>query len=137
MILNSVQVCAPTTDSTEEQLIEFHNDVQKAISMCMSQKLQVLMGDLNNKFGCGQVDNIVGPFGFGTVNECGFVKRKIWLLQTPGSSNILDVSGHGRCQMGVQRFKFIKYVIRRNIEIACWVQKHIQEQIGEVIMFHS
>ena len=29
------------------------------------------MGDLNAKVGCGQVDNIVGPFGLGTLNERG------------------------------------------------------------------
>ena len=71
MILNIIQVYAPAANSTEEQLIEFYNDVQKAISMCKSQQLKVFMDDLNAKVGCGQVDNIVGPFGLGTENERG------------------------------------------------------------------
>ena len=76
MILNIIQVYAQTEDSTEEQLIEFYNEVQKAISTCKSQELKVLIGDLNAKVGCGQVENIVGPFGLGTVNEHGekFIK---------------------------------------------------------------
>ena len=69
MTLNIIQVYAQTADSTEEQLIEFYNEDQKAISTHKSQELKVLMGDLNAKIGCGQVDNIVGPFGLGTVNE--------------------------------------------------------------------
>ena len=37
MILNIIQVYAPTADSTEEQLIEFYNDVQK-LSVCVNHK---------------------------------------------------------------------------------------------------
>ena len=33
MILSIIQLYAPTADSTEEQLIEFYNDFQKAISV--------------------------------------------------------------------------------------------------------
>ena len=39
--------------------------------MCKSQELKVSKGDLNANFGCRQLDNTVGPFGLGTVNERG------------------------------------------------------------------
>ena len=37
--LNIVQVYAPTADSTEENLDEFYNNVQKAISLCKSEDI--------------------------------------------------------------------------------------------------
>ena len=54
MILNIIQVNAPTADSTEENL-EFYNDAQKAISLCKSEEPKTLMGDLNAKVGNGRV----------------------------------------------------------------------------------
>ena len=62
--------------------------------MCKSQELKVLMSDLKAKVGCVQVDNIVGVFGFGTVNGRGekfkeFCQEKdlvianTWLKQHP------------------------------------------------------
>ena len=69
--------------------------------MCKSQELKTSKGDFNAKVECRQVDNIVGPYGLGTVNERGeklveFFQEKdlviasTWFKQHPRRFDIGD-----------------------------------------------
>ena len=68
---NIIQVYAPTSNSTEEELEEFYQELDKARQQCKPHEVTVIMGDLNAKVGNGREGEIVGDFGLGRRNERG------------------------------------------------------------------
>ena len=66
-----IQVYAPTASSTEEQIEQFYNDLDKAKEQCKSQEVLIVMGDMNAKIGHGTDESAVGPHGLGQRNERG------------------------------------------------------------------
>lgn len=70
---NIIQVYAPTTESTKEDLEKFYDELNGALKTCKSQEVTMVMGDFNAKVGMGRQDNIVGPHGLGARNERGEV----------------------------------------------------------------
>lgn len=69
--INIIQVYAPTTDHTEEELDEFYEMVEQAMRHCKPHEINLVMGDLNAKIGEGREGEVVGPFGLGRRNERG------------------------------------------------------------------
>ena len=69
--MNIIQVYAPTCASSEEELENFYDDLDKAMRQCRSQEINLVMGDLNAKVGKGQYQDIVGPYGLvqGMIEE--------------------------------------------------------------------
>jgi len=61
----------PTCASSEEELENFYDDLDKAMRQCCSQEINLVMGDLNAKVGKGQYQDIVGQHGLGTRNDRG------------------------------------------------------------------
>ncbi|XP_037803620.1 craniofacial development protein 2-like [Penaeus monodon] len=70
-VLYSGEVYAPTTASSEEEIDEFYNTLEKAKTQCKSTDVTVIMGDLNAKVGNEAEGETVGKFGLGTQNERG------------------------------------------------------------------
>ena len=68
--INFIQVYAPTSASSNEELEVFYEQVEKAKGQCKSQEIVITMGDLNAKVG-STADEVVGPFGLGERNERG------------------------------------------------------------------
>ena len=68
--VNIIQAYAPTTESTEEEIEKFYEDLNKAKLQCKNHEVIITMGDLNAKVGRGRGD-VVGPYGLGTRNERG------------------------------------------------------------------
>lgn len=66
-----IQIYAPTTLATEEELDKFYEMLDEAISQCNSQEMIFVFGDANSKVGQGRVADIVGPHGLGVRNENG------------------------------------------------------------------
>ena len=69
--INIIQVYAPTSASTDEDIDVFYEDLEKAKNQCKSQDPIIIMGDFNAKVGSERVDDVVGPFGLGEKNERG------------------------------------------------------------------
>ena len=67
-----VQVYAPTSEATEEEMEVFYDDVAQLVKeQKKSADCLIIMGDLNGKVGAGKEDDIIGPYGIGTRNRNG------------------------------------------------------------------
>ena len=69
--INIIEAYAPTSTSTEDSLEDFYHDLDKAISVCKSSEMKVVMGDFNARIGEGRYNQIVGPHGLGARNDRG------------------------------------------------------------------
>ena len=63
-----VQVYAPTSAITDDDIEEFYNLVESTLDQVKSNELLVVMEDLNAKVGQERNRNIVGPRGMGENN---------------------------------------------------------------------
>ena len=66
-----IQVYAPTTECSEQDIEVFYEQLHQAKKQCKSQEILIVMGDLNAKVGQGRYEDIVGPHGLGERNERG------------------------------------------------------------------
>ena len=69
--INIIQVYAPTSASTEEELDNFYKDLETAKKQCKVQNPIIIMGDLNAEVGCEKLSDTVGPYGLANVNDSG------------------------------------------------------------------
>jgi len=70
--LNSNQVYAPTSRSTEEEIESFYNDLQTVKDKIPKREVCIIMGDLNAKVGKGEDKECgIGPHGLGNRNDRG------------------------------------------------------------------
>ena len=67
-----VQVYAPTSEATEEEMEVFYDDVAQLVKeQKKSADCLIIMGDLNGKVGAGKEEDIIGPYGIGNRNRNG------------------------------------------------------------------
>ncbi|GFS23981.1 craniofacial development protein 2-like [Elysia marginata] len=71
MDLNIIQVYAPTSTSSEEEIETFYEELEKAMSECTSQDPLIIMADFNAKVGQHGNENAVGKHGLGIKNKQG------------------------------------------------------------------
>ena len=71
--LSIIQVYAPTSASSEEEIEDFYSDLEDAYKKCGNQHILTVMGDLNAKVGGeqGPLQEIVGKHGLGERNDRG------------------------------------------------------------------
>ena len=71
--LSIIQVYAPTSASSEEEIEDFYSDLEDAHKKCGNQDIVIVMGDLNAKVGGEQdpLQEIVGKHGLGERNDHG------------------------------------------------------------------
>ena len=68
---NMIQVYIPTQDYEDENIEEFYEQIQSAVSYTKSSDIICIMGDLNAKVGNVKDSKIIGNYGFGKQNESG------------------------------------------------------------------
>ena len=68
-----IQVYAPTSTSSDEDIEQFYNDLDSAHKQAGSQDMTIVMGDLNAKVGNEQdpLLEVAGRHGLGSRNERG------------------------------------------------------------------
>jgi len=66
-----IQVYAPTSACTDEEIETFYEDLEKTKNGLKSQDVKIIMGDFNAKVGNEKVADIIGPFGIGEINSRG------------------------------------------------------------------
>ena len=71
--LSIIQVYAPTSASSEEEIEDFDSDLEDAYKKCGNQDIVIVMGDLNAKIGDEQdpLQEIVGKHGLRERNDRG------------------------------------------------------------------
>ncbi|KAI5743722.1 hypothetical protein M8J77_021435 [Diaphorina citri] len=69
--LNVIQVYAPTSGSSEEDLEAFYEDIKEARKHTTNNEVTVILGDFNAKLGKGADGAVIGKFGLGNRNERG------------------------------------------------------------------
>jgi hypothetical protein len=65
-----IQVYAPTSTSTDEEIEELYADLEDALEKD-SCRYNIIMGDMNAKIGKNRGEKCVGKYGFGERNERG------------------------------------------------------------------
>ena len=71
ILTNIIQIYAPTSESSDEELDTFYDDLRSATKQCKSQDNIIIQGDFNAKVGEGREGDIVGKYGLGARNENG------------------------------------------------------------------
>ena len=69
--INVIQVYAPTSASTEEELEEFYEELDKCNKECKDHEVNIVIGDFNAKVGRGRHTDIVGSEGLEEMNGRG------------------------------------------------------------------
>lgn len=71
--LNIIQVYAPTSSSTEEEIDSFYDELEEAIENSNKRDYLIVIGDCNAQIGAGTILNwrgVVGWYSIGATNQC-------------------------------------------------------------------
>lgn len=66
-----MQVYAPTTDASDEEIENFYFELQKTLDDTPKQDIVIIIGDFNAKVGDEPEADITGRFGLGDRNDAG------------------------------------------------------------------
>ena len=70
--LNIIQIYAPTSKSSEDEIEKFYIDLQAVKDKIPPREICIIMGDFNAKLGEGkEPESGIGPYGLGERNERG------------------------------------------------------------------
>ncbi|XP_030761955.1 craniofacial development protein 2-like [Sitophilus oryzae] len=69
--VNIIQTYAPTSESSEEELERWYDELEQVYKLTKQHDINIIMGDMNAKVGEGPINNIVGKYGLGVRNERG------------------------------------------------------------------
>lgn len=103
IILTMIQVHAPTSESTLEEIEAFYDKLEEEISLVKDKKFLSIIGDYNAKVGWKKWGDseAMGPNGVGTRNDRGEIlinlanRNNLHILNTYNNTITRPVSGHG------------------------------------------
>ena len=98
--LNIIQVYAPMEAAQNEEINEFYGKLEETCRKCKTNKILVVMGDLNAKVERNHDESTVKPFCLGVKNEHGDVwidccRNNKLIIARHGFKTTRDVCGHG------------------------------------------
>ena len=70
-IITVMQVCAPTSNTEEAEVEQFHEDLQDFLEITPKKDVLFIIGDWNAKVGSQEICGVTGKFGLGVGNEAG------------------------------------------------------------------
>ena len=71
MNLNTIQIYAPTSTSSDEDIKFFYENLEQAKAQCRRHDSLIIMGDFNAEIGKGKGKYVTGSHGFGIRNIRG------------------------------------------------------------------
>ena len=71
-----LQVYAPTSESSDDELEKFYFQVEEGMKQCKSNELLLVMGDFNAKVGSEKAEHVTGSHGLGVMNERGRILQE-------------------------------------------------------------
>ena len=88
-----IQVYAPTSNTEEDEIERFYEDLQDLLELTPKKDVLFIMGDWNAKVESQEIPGVTGKFGLGLRNEAGqrlteFCQENTLVKQTPSSNNI-------------------------------------------------
>lgn len=66
-----MQVFAPTTECSDEEIDKFYDGIESVMKQCGSTDNTIIQGYFNAKTENGKYENIIGLYGLGTRNTRG------------------------------------------------------------------
>ena len=66
-----IQVYAPTSNTEEDQVERFYEDLQDLLELTPKKDVLFIIGDWNAKVGSQETPGVTGKFGLGIQNEAG------------------------------------------------------------------
>lgn len=66
-----IQIYMPTTDASDDDVLEVYAEVQKLVDECPRKDRLIVMGDFNARLGSNTSHTACGKFGYGAGNERG------------------------------------------------------------------
>ena len=66
-----IQVCAPTINAEEAEIIQFYEDLQDLLELKPKKDVLFFIGDWNAKLGSQETPGVTSKFGLGVQNEAG------------------------------------------------------------------
>ena len=66
-----IQVCAPTSNTEEAEVVWFYEDLQDLLKLTPKKDVFFIIGDWNVKIGSQETPGVTGKFGLGIQNEAG------------------------------------------------------------------
>ena len=66
-----IQVYATTNNAKEDEVEQFHEDLQDPLELTPKKDVLFILGDWNAKVGSQETPGVTGKFGLGVQNEAG------------------------------------------------------------------
>ena len=103
-----IQVYAPTSNTEEEEVEQFYEDLQDLLELTPPKDVLFIIGDWNAKVGSQETPGVTGKFGLGVQNEAG-QRLIVFPREHPGhSKHPLPTTQVKTLHMDINRWSTLK-----------------------------
>ena len=137
-----IQVYAPTSNSEEDEVERFYEDLQDLLELTSKKDVLFIIGDWNAKLGSQETPGVTGKFGLGIQNEAEqrlieFCQEKALVIENTlfrQHRRRLEDSTHGHHQMANTEIRLIIFFADKDGETLYSQQKQDWELTVAQIM---